>query len=65
VLEVLRRFSLFGYSMNAACVDCGKCDRHCKLDTRPGKSNCTNCGSCVDTCPVDAIAITRGLKPKN
>ena len=65
VLEVLRRFSLFGYSMNAACVDCGKCDRHCKLDTRPGESNCTNCGSCVDTCPVDAIAITRGLKPKN
>ncbi len=55
ILEPFRKFSLFGYKMTAACTDCGKCDRHCDLETRPHEHNCTNCGACKPVCPVNAI----------
>ncbi|WP_051261577.1 4Fe-4S binding protein [Desulfovibrio inopinatus] len=59
LLEPFRKFSFYGYSMNASCTDCGKCNRHCDLETRPHEQNCTNCGACKPVCPVDAIHIER------
>jgi ferredoxin-type protein NapH len=60
-LEILKRFSLFGYFMTSACNGCDKCLRVCEMGTRPAEKNCTNCGDCAGCCPQDAIRF--GRKP--
>ena len=57
VLQLLSRFSLFRYRMTDDCTNCGKCERVCGMEVRPGQSNCTNCGECQSSCPVNAIEL--------
>ncbi|WP_239057277.1 4Fe-4S binding protein [Desulfovibrio sp. JC010] len=59
LLEPFRKFSFFGYRMDDSCTDCGKCDRHCDLETRPGEHNCNNCGACESVCPENSIALKK------
>jgi ferredoxin-type protein NapH len=54
-LELVRRFSLFGFRPTAACNDCGACERACDLGTRPDAPGCTGCGDCRSSCPSGAI----------
>jgi ferredoxin-type protein NapH len=59
LLELCKRFSLFGIYKTSACVNCDHCLKICEMGTRPGEANCTNCGECLNSCPVDAIKIGR------
>jgi ferredoxin-type protein NapH len=54
-LELVRRFSLFGFRRAAQCTDCDVCRRACELGTRPDDPGCTSCGSCRTSCPGGAI----------
>ena len=49
--------SLLGVQVDQnACVDCGKCTAHCKVDIRHvGDAECIDCGSCAKVCPTGAI----------
>lgn len=60
-LEIMKRFSLFGFFKTNACNGCDKCLRVCEMGTRPAETNCTNCGDCAGSCPEDAIRF--GRKP--
>ncbi len=60
-LEILKRFSLWGYFTTSACNGCDKCLRVCEFGTRPAGQGCTNCGECAGSCPEDAIRF--GRKP--
>lgn len=64
LLGLFGKFSIFKYRISSNCTDCGKCDRHCDLETRPEQQNCTNCGSCSHVCPVDAIKLGSSLSKK-
>ncbi|WP_415714149.1 4Fe-4S binding protein [Maridesulfovibrio sp.] len=59
LLEPFRKIAFFGYSMDESCTNCGKCDRHCDLETRPAEHNCTNCGSCKSVCPEESIDLRK------
>ncbi len=54
---LFNRLSLFGIRLNRdACVDCGKCISHCKMDIRSvGDAECISCGECAPLCPTGAI----------
>jgi ferredoxin-type protein NapH len=54
-LELVRRFSLFGFRRTADCNDCDACRRACELGTRPDGAGCTSCGTCRGACPTGAI----------
>ena len=60
-LEIIKRFSLFGYFKTSDCNGCDKCLRVCEMGTRPAEQGCTNCGDCADSCPEHAIRF--GRKP--
>ncbi len=55
-LELLSRFSLFGFTMNKKCTSCDQCLKACALETRPSENNCVQCGDCLDTCKLGAVA---------
>lgn len=57
VLELVGWRPLVRYFMTSSCTDCGKCNKVCDLETRPGLYNCTNCGDCVAKCPTNSITI--------
>lgn len=59
LLELFKRFSLFGVFKTKACNDCNRCLQVCDMGTRPDEVNCTNCGDCLNSCPIDAIKIGR------
>lgn len=46
------------------CIDCGKCQRVCKMDAinndfrSHSRSECIECMSCIAVCPTDAIRYT-------
>ena len=50
------------------CIDCGKCQRECKMDAinddyRSHSSvECIECMSCIAVCPTDAIGYQLGIK---
>lgn len=59
LLELLKRFSIYGVYKADDCSSCDKCLRGCAMATRPAESNCTNCGDCIAQCPENAIKIGR------
>lgn len=59
MMEVVKRFSLFGVRKTSACNGCNACTRICDMGTRPDEMNCTNCGDCLHTCPQKAIYFGR------
>jgi len=62
-IEILSRFSLFGFLKNARCSDCDQCRRRCHLETRPSEINCVQCGDCKETCKPNAIEWKSPLAP--
>lgn len=51
--------ALYKFRIDSSCIDCGQCQRVCKLDinTRetPNSIDCIRCGDCIKQCPVGAI----------
>jgi len=50
------------------CIECGKCQRTCKLDVdiykNPTSTACIRCGDCKKACPTGAISSGFRLKTK-
>ncbi len=50
------------------CIDCGKCQRECKMDAinddyrSHSRAECIECMSCVAVCPTDAISYKLNFK---
>lgn len=59
LLNIFKRFSLFGIYKTTDCDGCNRCLKTCEMGTRPAETNCTNCGDCTSLCHVDAIKIGR------
>ena len=55
---LFNRFSLLGIKLDRPkCVDCGRCQAHCKMDIRRvGDAECISCGECIAVCPTQAIS---------
>lgn len=53
------------------CIDCGKCQRECKMDAinddyrSHSRIECIECMSCIAVCPTDAISYKLNLKFKS
>ncbi|MBR3836975.1 MAG: 4Fe-4S binding protein [Clostridia bacterium] len=57
------RFAVYRFSIDtASCLQCGACQRACKLDIpvwqKPNSVDCIRCGECRHACPVGAIKTT-------
>ncbi len=60
IYGVANHFSLYRLEIDTeACVECGACQRACKLDIptykTPNSSACIRCGDCIKACPYSAI----------
>ena len=55
---LFNRISLLGIKLDRpSCVDCGRCQAHCKMDIRHvGDAECISCGDCIAVCPTNAIS---------
>ncbi|HEX7624276.1 MAG TPA: 4Fe-4S binding protein [Anaeromyxobacteraceae bacterium] len=62
-LELIRRFSLFGFRSTASCNHCEACRGACEHGTLPDESGCTSCGDCRGACPSDAIRFGARWRP--
>lgn len=61
---LFNRFALYRYHVDEdKCVDCGACQRACKLDIpvwkNPNSMDCIRCGECKSACPTGAITTKR------
>lgn len=64
---LFNRFALYRYRVDAKkCVDCGACQKACRLDIpvwkEPNSIDCIRCGACRDACPTGAITTEYGRK---
>lgn len=58
--SLFNKFSLYQLNLDKdKCIDCGKCEKVCKMDVDIRKSTChlecIRCGDCVSACPTKAI----------
>lgn len=61
-----------GFTVNKACISCGKCSKNCPLnnvsmvDKKPvWMGNCTHCMACISSCPVEAIEYKNASKGRH
>lgn len=59
--SLFNKFSLYQLNLDKnKCIDCGKCERVCKMDVDIRKSThhleCIRCGDCLRACPSKAIS---------
>ena len=57
---LFNRFALYRYRVDShTCIQCGACQKACKLDIpvwkNPNSMDCIRCGECKNACPVGAI----------
>lgn len=57
---MLNRFSFYQIRVEKeSCIDCGMCEKACRMNVRISKSKdqgeCIRCGECKQVCPMDAI----------
>lgn len=69
IYGLLNKISIYHLEVDKdACVNCGKCNRVCKMDVDPVKcpnsAECIRCGVCKAACPKGAISIGFGKKYK-
>lgn len=59
---LFNRFCLMGVKVKEdACVHCGLCVDHCKVDIKHvGDQECIGCGDCIGVCPTKAITWKAG-----
>jgi polyferredoxin len=57
---LFNKYKVFGLHFNeAACVNCGKCVKKCKMDVKSvNDRECIQCGKCVNECPSFALTHT-------
>lgn len=61
VMSLMTRFMGKNYSMSAACIQCGLCERSCPTKNidlskkKPYGLKCMMCTRCLHNCPVNAI----------
>ena len=62
IYGLFSRVAIIGVRVDkSACVHCGKCVHHCKMDVkRVGDHECIHCGECMQGCPTKAISIKAG-----
>lgn len=62
IYGLFSRVAVIGVKVDAnACVNCGRCVTHCKMDIRHvGDHECIHCGECMDVCPTQAITFKAG-----
>ena len=62
IYGLFSRVAIIGVRVDkSACVHCGKCVHHCKMDVkRVGDHECIHCGECMQDCPTKAISIKAG-----
>lgn len=61
---LFNRFSLYRYYVDTEkCINCGACQKACRLDIpvwkKPNSIDCIRCGECKDACPTGAISTLR------
>ncbi len=62
VYGLMNKVSLYRLEVDRRrCIDCGRCQKACKMDVDPVKTpnsaECIRCGECMETCPADAIQL--------
>lgn len=62
IYGLFSRVAIIGVRVDKeACVHCGKCVHHCKMDVKHvGDHECIQCGECMADCPTKAISIKAG-----
>jgi len=60
VYGLFNRFAIYRYQIDRSkCVNCGACQKTCKLDIpvwkNPNSIDCIRCGECRNACPTGAI----------
>lgn len=60
IYGVFNRFALYRYHIDTdKCVECGACQKACRLDIpvwkKPNSIDCIRCGECRHACPTGAI----------
>lgn len=65
VYSFFNPIALYRYQIDeSACIQCGKCQRTCKMDIKvweqPNSRECIRCGDCVKACPAKAISRKKG-----
>jgi len=63
LLSLASMLRLRGRTVDASCVNCGRCREVCNFDAVADDFStctwaCTHCGACTEVCPVDAIHTT-------
>ena len=58
IYGLFAKLSVLGVKVSPkACIDCGKCVQHCKMDIRRvGDHECIQCGECIPVCPTQSIS---------
>jgi len=64
------KYSLYQMNVNKnKCIDCGKCEKVCKMDVDIRKnschSECIRCNDCVKACPTKAISTSMLKRREN
>lgn len=62
IYSLFARMAIVGVRVEkSACVQCGRCLHHCKMDVKHvGDHECIQCGECIDACPTQAITLRVG-----
>lgn len=58
IYSLFAKLSFLGVKVSPkACIDCGRCVQHCRMDIRRvGDHECIQCGECIPVCPTKAIS---------